>query len=190
MIGFVAIFLALVATAVAIFCYLNAYLVSFSRSRKPRVSGGEQRGVLFYRLSAVCIVGASLYLYYIIFNNQFQYAYVFGHSSSDLNVIYKFSAFWAGQEGSFLLWALLHAGFGLLLPRKDYSGVMVVHSVVQSMLLVTLLAKSPFMMMVGVPPEGYGLNPLLQDPWMVIHPPLVFIGYAGLAVPFAYAIDG
>lgn len=191
MIGFVAIFLALVATGIATFCYLNAYLASFSRNRKPRVTGSEQRGLLFYRLSATCIACASLYLYYIIFSNQFQYAYVFGHSSSDLNAVYKFSAFWAGQEGSFLLWALLHVGFGLLLPRKNYSGVLVVYSVIQSMLLVTLLAKSPFMMLAGVvPPEGYGLNPLLQDPWMVIHPPLVFVGYAGLAVPFAYAIDG
>ena len=67
---------------------------------------------------------------------------------------------------------------------------MMVYCVLQSMLLITLLAKSPFMLISEPQLDGVGLNPLLQDFWMVIHPPIIFLGYAGLAVPFAYALEG
>lgn len=191
MIGYAAVFIALVAAGAAVFCYLNAFVASFSRRADKRVDRGERTGLCLYRLSAGGVMCASLYLFYIILTDQFQFAYVFGHSARDLGLAYKFSAFWAGQEGSFLLWALFHAGFGLIaFPRKNFPGAWAVYCGVQCMLLVTLLAKSPFMMIVGQQPDGFGLNPLLEDPWMVIHPPLVFLGYAGLAVPFAYAIDG
>lgn len=190
MTGYIALFIALAATGGAIFCYLNALGAAISGGREQRAAAGERQGLFFFRLSALGVAAASGYLFYLIFSDQFQFAYVFGHSSRDLSLVYKFSAFWAGQEGSFLLWALFHAVFGLCLPRRNFAGAMAVYAVLQSMLLVTLLAKSPFMMLVGPQSDGFGLNPLLQDPWMAIHPPLIFLGYAGLAVPFAYAMDG
>lgn len=190
MIGYAAIFLALVTTGIAMFCYLNAHMASSTRRLAPRLSAGRDKGLFYYRLSALFIVFTALYLFYIILNNQFQFAYVFGYSSRDLSLVYKLSAFWAGQEGSFLLWALFHAGFGLLLARKKQPCAMAVYAGIQMMLLAILLAKSPFMMLLEPQMDGFGLNPLLKDPWMVVHPPVLFLGYAGLAVPFAYAIDG
>ncbi|WP_094605736.1 hypothetical protein SPSIL_006260 [Sporomusa silvacetica DSM 10669] len=190
MIGYAAIFMALVATGIALFCYLNAYMASSTRRLAQRISAGRDKGLFYYRLSALFIAVTALYLFYIIVSDQFQFAYVFGYSSRDLNLIYKLSAFWAGQEGSFLLWALFHVSFGLLLARKNQPCAMTVYTGVQIMLLVILLAKSPFMILTEPRLDGFGLNPLLKDPWMVVHPPVLFLGYAGLAVPFAYAIDG
>ena len=123
---------------------------------------------------------------------RYQFAYVYSYSSRDLSLAYKLAAFWAGQEGSFLLWLVFHSTFGLILLRqKDLpQAVMAVYSIVQIVLILFLLVKSPFMMIAEPQADGAGLNPLLQDPWMVIHPPIVFLGYAGLAVPFAYALGG
>lgn len=190
MIGYAAIFLALVVTGIAMFCYLNAYMASSTRRSAQRISAGRNKGLFYYRLSALFIAITAGYLFYIILNDQFQFAYVFGYSSRDLSLLYKLSAFWAGQEGSFLLWALFHVGFGLLLARKNQPCAMTVYAGVQIMLLAILLAKSPFMMLTEARMDGFGLKPLLQDPWMVVHPPVLFLGYAGLAVPFAYAIEG
>lgn len=190
MIGYGAIFLALVVTAIAMFSYLNSHMACSLQKSAQEKAGSSGNGLLYYRLSAVCIAVAALYLLYIILTDKFEFAYVFGYSSSNLSLIYKFSAFWAGQEGSFLLWALFHASFGLLLARTNSPCAMAVYAGVQLMLLAVLLAKNPFMMLAAPRPDGYGLNPLLQDPWMMIHPPVLFLGYAGLAVPFAYALDG
>lgn len=190
MIGYGAIFLALVVTAIAMFSYLNSHMAFSLQRPAQEKAGGSGNGLFYYRLSAGCIAVAALYLFYIILSDRFEFAYVFGYSSSNLSLIYKFSAFWAGQEGSFLLWALFHVGFGLLLARTNSPCAMAVYAGVQLMLLAVLLAKNPFMMLAAPRPDGYGLNPLLQDPWMMIHPPVLFLGYAGLAVPFAYALDG
>ena len=179
--GYAAIFLALITTLVA-----AVYSLKNHSARRPL----QTVGVRWYQLSAACVAAASLYLLYLILSGQYQYAYVFSYSSRDLPLAYKLSAFWAGQEGSFLLWLAMHTSFGLILLRqKDFSpAVMAVYCGLQLLLTLFLLVKSPFMMLLQPPPDGNGLNPLLQDPWMVIHPPIVFLGYAGLAVPFAYAV--
>lgn len=184
--GFVAIFLALVATGAAGFCYLHTYLAAATGKKR---TGALAYGTLFYRLAALGIAAAAVYLYYLILSDNFHFAYVYGYSARDLALPYKISVFWAGQEGSFLLWAVLHACFGLMLARRHAPGTMAVYSGLQLMLLAALLAKSPFMALAVLRPDGFGLNPLLQDPWMVVHPPVIFLGYALLAVPFATALD-
>lgn len=184
--GFAAIFAALVATGIAGFCFLNTYLAAATRRSQP---GAAAYGPLFYRVAAALIAAAAVYLYYLIFTDNFSFAYVFGYSSRDLDPAYKLSAFWAGQEGSFLLWVVFHAAFGLMLARRGMPAAMAVYCGLQIMLLTALLAKSPFMAISPPQPDGAGLNPLLQDPWMVIHPPVVFLGYALLAVPFATAME-
>lgn len=187
MIGYGAIVLALLVTMTAAVCSGAAGMV-----RKAGRQSWEQNGRVCYQISAGLIGIAAVYLLYLILGNRFEYAYVFGYTSRDLPLAYKFSAFWAGQEGSFLLWLVFHAVFGLLLTRKPAApaGTMAVYSLLQAVLLIMLLVKSPFMMLAEPRLDGAGLNPLLQDPWMVIHPPVLFLGYAALAVPFAYAIDG
>ena len=190
MIGYGAIVLALIMTCIAAFSYFNLHMAQTTgRSSKGR---GSHFSLTCYRLSAVFAGLAAVYLLYLILDNRFDYAYVFSYSSRALSLEYKISAFWAGQQGSFMLWVVFHIIFGVFLSRnKDIPpGVMAVYSVLQSMLLIALLVKSPFMLMSEPQLDGVGLNPLLQDVWMVIHPPIIFLGYAGLAVPFAYALEG
>lgn len=149
------------------------------------------------------VVAASVLLMLFIVRHQFEYAYVWSYSSRELPVQLLLTTFWAGQEGSFLFWALCSTiiGFGLLnySRRKhiEYE-TMAVFALLQAFLLLLLLAKSPFKYIwdaypaqaqVGfVPADGKGLNPLLQNFWMIIHPPVLFIGFAAMAVPFAMAV--
>ncbi len=190
MVGYSAILLSLLVTIIGGFSYFNLHVNAASSSAKKEKNG--KFTLKCYRLSTLFAGLAAGYLFYLILDNRFDYSYVFNYSSRSLAFAYKISAFWAGQQGSFMLWLLFHVGFGLFLSQKKETpaGVMVVHSVVQAMLLIALLVKSPFMLMSPAQTEGIGLNPLLQDFWMTIHPPIIFLGYAGLAVPFAYALEG
>ncbi|HWR44742.1 cytochrome c biogenesis protein CcsA [Sporomusa sp.] len=184
MIGYGAVVLALIVTALAAGCY---WVASGKQTGRQSLAGNAR---LLYHLSAGLVGVAALYLMYIILGDRFDYAYVFGYSSKDLPLAYKVAAFWAGPEGSFMLWLVFHATFGLILLRKPAAPVpaMAVYSLIQVALLGLLLVKSPFMMLAEPRMDGAGLNPLLQDPWMVIHPPVLFLGYAALAVPFAYGL--
>lgn len=146
-----------------------------------------------YYLKTAAVTAASIYLLWGLLTHKFQYFYVYFHSSTDLPLQYLISAFWAGQEGTFLLWVLLATFFGYFIIRweKEYeSPVMFFLLVGQAFLLLFLILYSPFRLMPGIPLEGVGLNPLLKDPWMVIHPPIIFVGYAALLLPCAYAFGG
>ena len=143
-------------------------------------------------VSAAATVLASLHLWQLIFADDFSIAYVMSYSSRELPTVYKISAFWAGQQGSFLLLLLFHATAGLLLSRSldrpiDRS-TLAVYYFLQSMLTVLVLIKSPFELSDATPYDGVGLNPLLQDFWMAIHPPIIFLGYSLLAVPISMSV--
>ncbi|MBP2658560.1 MAG: cytochrome c assembly protein [Firmicutes bacterium] len=176
MVGYVSIVFALLVTCIASFSYFNVHLSNVTRrSGKGRAANV---GLQCYRLSAILAGIAAGYLLYLILDNRFDYAYVFSYSSRELPFMYKLSAFWAGQQGSFMLWLVFHVIFGLLLSRKNGMppGVMAVYSVLQAILLIVLLAKGPFMLLAQPQLDGVGLNPLLQDFWMIIHPPRGFLG--------------
>ncbi|MEM8964287.1 MAG: cytochrome c biogenesis protein CcsA, partial [Acidobacteriota bacterium] len=101
------------------------------------------------------------------------------------------AAFWAGQKGSFLIWLLFGALLGLPLSRaagRDEAPVMGVYLLTLCGLLFILVRENPFVMLPQAPVDGAGLNPLLQDDWMVIHPPIMFVGYAAAAIPFSFAM--
>ena len=118
------------------------------------------------------------------------------HSHSALPLIYRLSAVWGNHEGSILLWALILGGWtlavtvfsrGIDLPMKArVLGVMGLISV--GFLLFTLLTSNPFERVFPAPPDGNDLNPLLQDPGMAIHPPMLYMGYVGFVVAFAFAV--
>ena len=140
-------------------------------------------------LAALCLVTAA-------FQNNFSLAYIYHHSNRDLPVAYKFAALWSGQEGSLLFWSLLLAAYGLVLRVRHnidrrlfaYASVIIAGVQVFFLLLVNF-AANPFAMMQGtLPADGAGLNPLLQYPEMVIHPPMLYLGYVGFTVPFAFAL--
>jgi len=147
-------------------------------------------------LTTAAIVAASALLMYLFLTHDYRLAYVWAYSDNSLPLSYLISSFWGGQEGSFLLWVLCGVLMGLPLMRlaREYeSRVMLFYNLTLLSLIVLMLKQSPFRFLEGiaqgrVPLDGQGLNPLLQNPWMVIHPPFMFIGYASLAIPFAFAL--
>ena len=139
--------------------------------------------------SIALITLTSLYLWFLILNDNFDTAYVASYSSIALPTVYKISAFWAGQQGSFLLWLLFHSIAGIVLVyQRVLSSALKIYYFLQAALIILVLAKSPFTPTETTVLDGVGLNPLLQDPWMAIHPPIIFLGYALLAVPFSLSL--
>jgi cytochrome c-type biogenesis protein CcmF len=167
-------------------------------------------------IQAVAIAGIFLTLYYIISQHLFEYNYAWKHSSRGLKVKYLLACFWEGSEGSFLLWLVWHAVLGLIILRtgKQWeTRVMTVVALVQAVLCTMLIGvyfgadikigSTPFSLlrneMAQAPifsqpnyldfiKDGNGLNVTLQNYWMVIHPPVLFLGFALTLIPFAYAI--
>src|SRR6516164_8245182 len=142
------------------------------------------------------ILLASVVLVTTAFTDDFSVAYIFHHSNKDLPGPYKFAVLWSGQEGSLLFWSLLLATYGFVLrlryktdPRLFAYASVVIAGVQVFFLLLLNIAAHPFAILEGqVPPDGSGLNPLLQYPEMVIHPPMLYLGYVGFTVPFAFAL--
>jgi cytochrome c-type biogenesis protein CcmF len=137
------------------------------------------------------VVLASVLLMSRLLTHDFRLSYVASYSGRDLPFYYLFSTFWAGQEGSFLLWLFWGSIIGLFVlrsAREQEPPVMIVYVASFIGIVAILVKQSPFRFLGQLPPDGQGLNPLLQDPWMVIHPPVMFSGFASLSVPFAFAI--
>ncbi len=173
-------------TAVFTLLALLLYGLSLKNNRQIKLAR------LSFWLAAFFCTIASAALFYAFLTHDYRISYVYGYSSSDLPLLYLISSFWAGQEGSFLLWLLIGFVLGLFViksAKQEQAPVLLYFTLVQVFLLLMLLKKSPFELLPQAQVEGRGLNPLLQDPWMVVHPPLVFLGYAALTVPFAFALS-
>ena len=146
--------------------------------------------------SFVATTAAAFALVWAAFNNDFSVAYILHHSNRALPGPYKFAALWSGQEGSLLLWAWLLSIYGFVLRLRHKVDVKltayastILAGIQIFFLLLLNFAATPFSLVGGtVPPDGFGLNPLLQYPEMVIHPPMLYLGYVGFAVPFAFAL--
>ncbi|MEH0157858.1 cytochrome c biogenesis protein CcsA [Limibacter armeniacum] len=161
------------------------------------------------------VIGVVITLFFIIYNHYYEYHYAWSHSSNNLPTHFMISCFWEGQEGSFLLWIFWHVLIGAVLIKTAKSwenNVMLVFALVQAFLvsmilgidlLGTNIGSDPFILLRDaieapvfatnpnyVPEDGTGLNPLLQNIWMVIHPPTLFLGFAVTLVPFAFVIAG
>jgi cytochrome c-type biogenesis protein CcmF len=144
----------------------------------------------------VAITAAAFALVWSVFTNDFSITYIMEHSNRALPAAYKFSALWSGQEGSLLLWAWLLGAYGFVLRlthKRDvklYAYAGAIMAAIQVFFLAVLnFAAPPFALYRGqIPDDGNGLNPLLQYPEMVIHPPLLYLGYVGFSVPFAFAL--
>ena len=192
--GIFSIYVALLASVYSGWFYYRAATLK-TRKRKDNVDAVLnnllKKGRRGFYIMAASVGVASFYLWYLIFSHQFQVSYVYRYTSRDLGIGYLFSAFWAGQEGSFLLWALLIAIMGLAFMRnaRNLEGyAMLFLNIVQAAFLLLLIKASPFTLQQGFPSDGAGLNPLLQNPWMVIHPPILFLGYAATAIPFVIGL--
>jgi cytochrome c-type biogenesis protein CcmF len=147
--------------------------------------------------SFIAVSCAAFALVWAFATNDFSVDYVLHHSSRALFWGYKFSTLWSGQEGSLLLWAFLLSGYGFVLRLRHktdvtlYAYASTILSAIQVFfLLLLVIAAPPFALVPGgvAPADGFGLNPLLQYPEMAIHPPMLYLGYVGFSVPFAFAL--
>ena len=191
LIGSFALLLALALTAYSFLAGILALVregpSSARLSETARRAGIASFAIVF--LAAAVLVTAA-------FQDNFSIAYIFHHSNRDLPAPYKFAVLWSGQEGSLLFWSLLLSAYGLVLrlryktdPRLFAHASVVIAAVQVFFLLLLNFAAHPFAIMQGsLPADGSGLNPLLQYPEMVIHPPMLYLGYVGFTVPFAFAL--
>src|SRR5258708_38588417 len=178
----------LLALALAVYSFLAGLLALAVRppgwerlNETARRAGIASFGTVF--IAAVVLVTSA-------FRNDFSMAYVFHHSNRDLPLPYKFATLWSGQEGSLLFWSLLLAGYGFVLRLRHntdealFAHASVVMPAFQAFFLLLLnFAARPFALMQGtLPADGNGLNPLLQYSEMVIHPPMLYLGYVGFTV--------
>ena len=129
--------------------------------------------------------------------DDFSVLYVASNSNTALPIAYKFAAVWGGHEGSLLLWVLILAVWTLFLskdkalkslPELRIQSLSILGLISLGFLIFILYTSNPFERLLPIPIQGRGLNPLLQDPALVIHPPTLYAGYVGLAVPFALAV--
>ena len=140
---------------------------------------------------------AAAALGYLFLSNAFEVEYVASYSDRALPIFYKLTAFWAGQKGSLLFWAWVLSLFAALVVynnRKEPDDrstpylYLVLSGCLSFFLFLLAAVTSPFETLGFTPPDGQGLNPMLQNPGMVFHPPALFLGYIGFTVPFAYAV--
>ncbi|MDD2719970.1 MAG: heme lyase CcmF/NrfE family subunit [Gallionella sp.] len=164
-------------------------------ARNNAVFMGVARPLAYGQLLMIALAFAALA--YAFLHNDFSVLYVAEHSNSQLPSIYRFSAIWGGHEGSLLLWTLLLAvwtaavaTFSKHLPDEMVARVLGVMGLISvGFILFMLLTSCPFDRLLPAAADGRDLNPLLQDPGLVIHPPMLYMGYVGFSVAFAFAIS-
>ncbi len=187
-------FALLLALACSAYCVVAGIIGIVSRRffAVPLAETARRAGIVVFAL----VFLAAMILVVAAFENDFSIAYILHHSNRDLPAPYKFATLWSGQEGSLLFWALLLSAYGMVLRLRyktdvrlfAYASVVVAAVQVFFLLLLTFAAR-PFAVTQGnTPADGNGLNPLLQYPEMVIHPPMLYLGYVGFTVPFAFAL--
>lgn len=177
-----------------------ASAVFFMRSKNGTVSMQINAARRIYYVTSALILFSVLMLLNALLNNEFQYSYVYSNSSAEMGIAYKIAALWAGSEGSYLIWTLMLNIMGLWLIRKKTDNedlLLSITAFLQSLMLMIVVVKSPFVKVWTdhqffqpgmIPSDGQGMNPLLMDPWMIAHPPVLFLGYASSTIVFAYAL--
>ena len=187
-IGYIALFLALIVSIYAAIAFIFG-----ARRKHPALIQSARNSLL-----AVCgLVSISVaILIYALVTHDFQIEYVASYTSRDLSLTYLLSALWAGNDGSLLFWAWLISlcAVVVVLQKRDIGKELMPYAssiimVTQAFFLILLLwVSNPFQKLSFIPAEGMGLNPLLENPGMIFHPPTLLIGYVGFTIPFAFAI--
>ena len=196
--------------------FISAIVATYAYYRSVKDADRWQNfSRMVYYVHFIAVIGILVTLFLIINRHYFEYHYAWNYSSKFLPVYYQISSFWNGQEGSFLLWMFWNIVLGLIIAHTrsiwkapvmtimSLSQVFLSSMVLGSILFEFKIGSSPFLLLRDViqdnifkinpefvPSDGSGLNPLLQNYWMVIHPPVLFLGFASTVVPFAYAIAG
>lgn len=214
-IGQIAIILGFIASLLA----SVAYFFAVQRRETPEEAGWLSIGRWSFLIHGAAVFLVIGIIFYIMSQQYYEYQYVQAHVSDELPMKYIFSAFWEGQEGSFLLWMFWHIVLGIVLLLKagrweapTLAVLALIQVFISSMILGVYLGfgeeawrlgSNPLLLLRDVMDapifasadyvsqiQGSGLNPLLQNYWMTIHPPTLFLGFASTAIPFAYAVAG
>jgi cytochrome c-type biogenesis protein CcmF len=186
----------LLAFCVALYATL-ASVVGRIKGKPFLIVSGERA---IYSIWVLMTLGSGI-LVYALMTGDFRFAYVAEHSNRTMPILYKFAAWWGGQEGSLLFWSWLLSTYAMVVTftnrrkhRDMMPWVVAVLTTIQTFFLVlNNFIANPFQMLatdklIVAVPDGNGLSPLLQYPAMAIHPPMLYLGYVGFAVPFAFAI--
>ncbi len=212
-IGNLLIIVSLVSSLIACFSYFKSFRDPLIEEQKR----WKRLARIAFLVDVFSVITIFILLYSLIANHRYEYLYVYKNSGNDLAPKYIFSSLWSASEGSFLLWAIWHAVLGtvVMFTAKKWEGpVMTVVSFAQVCLATLMLGIYVFGEKIGSSPfalfreemshlpifgfadyatritDGNGLNQLLQNYWMVIHPPVLFTGFASTIIPFAFAIGG
>lgn len=180
-----------IGLAISVYSLLIMTL-GISTKNQKLVNSGKGGAIAVF----ICAGLAMFSLFYFLGTSQFQYEYVTDYTSSELPIIYKLTALWAGNAGSLLLWTFFLTLYTVMImysrkmkgnPMVPYIVSILLANTVFFFFILGFIAK-PFALINPVPAEGKGLNPMLQNPGMIIHPVTLYLGYVGLAVPFAFAM--
>lgn len=193
-----------------------SYWISAALHNTAGEKSWKQLGKTSFIIHGISLLGVVSLVFYMMATKKYAYSYVYQHASNDLPFRYLFAAFWEGQEGSTMLWIFWHVilGFILVFTTKKWQAPVVGTISLVNVFLVSMLlgiyvfgnriGVSPFYLLKSsaanapifeanpnfVPKDGRGLNELLRNYWMVIHPPTVFLGFAAITVPFGFAMGG
>ena len=212
-IGHLLVILSFVASIIA----SVAYFISARATNPADEASWKKLGRAAFFIDVISVLGIFVILFSLIYNHRYEYQYVYKNSGNDLEPKYILSSLWSASEGSFILWTVWHAVLGVVLiftSKKWEAPVMSVLSFAQVCLATMMLGiyffgtkigSSPFALFREQMPDlpvfqfadyatrikdGNGLNMLLQNYWMVIHPPVLFLGFASTVVPFSFAMGG
>ena len=212
-IGHLLVILSFVASIIA----TVAYFISARATNPSEEASWKKLGRAAFFIDMISVLGIFVILFSLIYNHRYEYQYVYKNSGNDLEPKYILSSLWSASEGSFILWTVWHAVLGIVLmftSKKWEAPVMSVLSFAQVCLATMMLGiyffgtkigSSPFALFREQMPDlpafqfadyalrikdGNGLNMLLQNYWMVIHPPVLFLGFASTIIPFAFAMGG
>ncbi|MBX2845512.1 MAG: cytochrome c biogenesis protein CcsA [Saprospiraceae bacterium] len=191
-----------------------SYWFGFSKTNNKELRSWTSIGRTAFYLHGLALLTAIGLVFFMMATKKYNYQYVYKHASNDLPFRYLFAAFWEGQEGSTMLWSLWHVilGFILIFKAKKWQPPVVGTIALVQVFLISMIlglyffgqkiGTSPFVLLKSamgnapvfdinpnfVPDDGQGLNELLRNYWMVIHPPIIFLGFASVTIPFAYAM--
>jgi cytochrome c-type biogenesis protein CcmF len=212
-IGHLLIILSFVASIIA----AVSYFISARSANPADADSWKKLGRIAFFIDAISVIGIFVTLFLLIYNHRYEYQYVYKNSGNDLEPKYILSSLWSASEGSFILWTLWHAVLGIVLiftSKKWEAPVMSMLSFAQVCLATMMLGIYFFGTKIGSNPfalfreqmpdlpafqfadyalrikDGNGLNMLLQNYWMVIHPPVLFLGFASTVIPFSFAMGG
>ena len=180
-----------IAFAVSIYSVIVS-IVGTRRKRRELLVSAENAA----HIVSLLVIVASTALLYAFITRDFSIEYVYAYSSRDLPMFYTISAFWGGQKGSLLLWELLLSIFGsIVLLQNRHKNRQLIPYVIATIMVINaffiglmVFSSDPFELLPSIPADGRGLNPLLQNPGMIFHPPLLYLGYVGFTIPFSFAI--